>query len=309
MSKKTIRIALGIIFIALCGIGCEQKKVLDNLDQRQAIQALVVLHRHGVVAEKEEQTSGRSTKYRIVVRSDDYIKANELIKEYGIPEASSDVLRDLLDSNSFIPPSPELAEVRLRVALSSQVERLLGGLPGVVEARVFVQRDGHEGDAFEKKVAKASAVIRYLPRNGAVPFDVNEARNLLANAVSQLAPENISLQLVPVTFLGEALPFGTAGDGSAPLVPLVKVQPFPLKSFHIAQADLEHVSWDLGCLLLIVGILSMIVGYWLGKNRGQTLRKTRSEVAGIEKNESYFLERAVSKKDDDQENLPDELRF
>lgn len=285
--KPTLILVCFSLFLSACN---SSKELQGGLDGRQSIDAFVALQRAGISAEREKTSSGNQERYRVTVAARDYARALEILHEYGIPRNSEQTIESLIQPQTFAPAAQEMSELRADYALELRVERLLLALPGIVDARVLVR--AHLGGADLKKETNdkpsASVVIRYVSPSGNLPFAVNEVKEIVAQAVSGLRPDDILINVSRAMIPGESGLFSvSAGDGGGDSK-AVKPQMKRLLGFRVPEEDLEKALVQLVLYLLLFCIAGGILGYvWamvrarrqLGRNAKKQAKDFRGKSA------------------------------
>ena len=212
--SRLILLCLAVCFFTACD---QTREILTGLNSRQSIETLIALRKSNVAAERNKISSGREERYSIDVPARDYVRALEVVQEYGLPSPEKEDIDVLTRPQSFAPLSQELSELRLDYALGLRVEQLMQALPGVVDAHVFVRAHlgsaarGAKGSA-EKPTA--SVVLRYKSQAGNQPFGIDEVKQIVARAVPGLAAEDVLVNTSLVVIPGEQDLLRFSSDGS-----------------------------------------------------------------------------------------------
>ncbi len=278
---------LSVIYIALFLSGCEQQAILSNVDSRQSIEALLALSENGIHAERIKLGTGRRESYSISVDESDSVSALRVLHEYNLPRTDSESFDSITQSKGFVPNSPEIDALRLDHALASEVERLVGVLPGVVEARAIIrsQLTASKRSKSKKSVEKtkegpsASLVIRFSGSEGEPPFSVVTVRDIIAQAVPGLLPENIGVTLTRIS-LGEITTLGATSSNQ----PLSKITPF---RFHIPASEKRLAKFQ----LLGTMIMCVTVGLLIGVGVMSFLRRRNKVQSQPSRRETTLLKR------------------
>jgi type III secretion protein J len=189
--SRISRLALGALLLLACNV-----PIAAGLEENDASQAVVVLERAGVAAEKERDPEKEGA-FRVVVGRDDAAAALAVLGAEGLPPRAAPGVLDALGKGSLVPS--RLAEhARLVTGTGGDLERSLKALDGVISARVHLAvppRDPLElGE--EPELASASVLIRH--RGATPPLAASEIQRLVAGAVPGLQSEQVSVVMTPV---------------------------------------------------------------------------------------------------------------
>lgn len=283
-----------------CLIGCQDREVLLNVSQRDSLEALVALSRAGVSSYRSQSGRSGSERFSVYVAGSDYNTAAEVLHEFGLPRLESDSVEKLTEQKGFVPNSQEIARVRLDRALAAEIERMLQGLPGVIDARATV-RSAIPGE--QQSEPSASIVIRYLPSAGKTPFAVDDARQLTASSVAGLKPENVLVTTSRVVLPGASPSLGVGANPEGGVVALTKLAPF---SFQIPESEKPEAQRQITIVFAVMGLgvalIFGVIGYVVkpsrpkGKLRPQPAPGDRFFIEGSASDASRSLPTAPSNK-------------
>jgi type III secretion protein J len=165
----------------------------SNLDQRQANEMVAMLARHGIAADR---TVGKGDRISVAVDEVRFAEAIRILDESGLPKQEFATLGDVFKKDGLVS-SPAQERAQMIFALSQELSRTISDIDGVVSARVHLVLP--ENDPLRQQLvpSSASVFIRHqadMPLSGLVP----QVKQLVANAVSGLSYEKVSVILRPV---------------------------------------------------------------------------------------------------------------
>jgi type III secretion protein J len=179
---------------ALLALACSVP-VVAGLDEADASQVVVALEQSGVASEKERDPEQEGT-CRVVVARDDASAALSLLAEEGLPARKTPGVLEALGKGSIVP-SRAAEHARVITGTSDELERSLRGLDGVISVRVHLGVPGRDPLAIDEKPLPATASVLIRHRGSAPPLAAGEVQRLVAGAVPGLAPEQVSVVLLP----------------------------------------------------------------------------------------------------------------
>ncbi|MGZ3418982.1 MAG: hypothetical protein ACXWUG_28425 [Polyangiales bacterium] len=175
-------------------VGCT-REIAAGLEEGEANRGVVALAHAGVDAEKVADTQAEG-KYRLVVGRDEATIAISVLANEEIPRPKQVV------ASQGLVPSPEAERAARILAISSQIERTLGSVDGVHDARVHL--DVPVNDALlaslggDEKLPKPTASVLIRHRSSSPPMAIEDVKKIVAGAVSGLRPEAVAVVFVPV---------------------------------------------------------------------------------------------------------------
>lgn len=183
-------------------LGCT-REVAAGLDEADANRGVVALARANVDAEKLADATAEG-RFRLVVGRDEATIAISVLSNEEIPRP-----RALVAPPAGLIPSPEADRAAHIAAVATQIERTLGSIDGVHDARVHL--DVPNNDPLVAALAttampRATASVLIRHRSANPPIQADDVRKLVAGAVSGLTPESIAVVMVPVA------PMAVSGD-------------------------------------------------------------------------------------------------
>ncbi len=190
--------AMIVLAAALVLAGC-MRDVAGGLDEMEANRGVVALARAGIESEKAADPSSEGH-FRLIVARDDATAAISILAAEELPKEHPPAPQE-----SSLVASPEADRAARIAGTAAQVERVLGSIDGVLDARVLLDIPvvdalsaalAPPGDASKKPRATASVLIRHRGTSPPVPPD--DLRRLVAGAVSGLAVEDVAVVLIAV---------------------------------------------------------------------------------------------------------------
>ncbi len=174
--------------------GCSVPVAVD-LDEAEANRVAAALDAKGVAAEKTVEP-GADGRFRVEVGRDDAALAALVLTDENLPRERTPRLVDALETDALVP-SPIEEHEKLLAGVAGELERTLGGVDGVLSARVHlaVPRPDPLADG-ASPAPSASVLVRY--RGDRAPLSEAEVRRLVAGAVPGLSPERVAVVETPV---------------------------------------------------------------------------------------------------------------
>jgi type III secretion protein J len=168
--------------------------IADNLDEHDANQAVLLLERADIAAEKEQDTQHEG-RFRIEVTKSDAESAVALLAEENLPPRAAPGVLEALGHESIV--SSRLAEqARWTAGVAGDLERSLRGLDGVLSARVHLAVPPPAVFGSDENPPKPSASVLMRHRGATPPVATEEVQRLVAGAVPGLSPEQVNVVLV-----------------------------------------------------------------------------------------------------------------
>ncbi len=172
---------------ALAGCGVELE---HDLDERQANQVSSVLESAGIPTEKVSET-GSGDHYKVIVPRSEATRAFQLLEARDLPRRGERGIAETFGSSSFLPSAVE-ERARYSAALSTDLERTLEGVPGIVTARVHLALPAEEplvGDTAHQR--PTAAVL--LKTRAALAITDSDVRRLVAGSVHDLQTADVNV--------------------------------------------------------------------------------------------------------------------
>lgn len=190
-SKRLLR-AIILICSAFVLSACNIE-VYDNLDQKQANEMLAVLFRQGIPAERVVDNNG---KFAVRVDESRFPEAIATLNELGLPRQEFASIGDVF-KNDGIVASPVQERAQMIYALSQELSSTISDIDGVLTARVHLVLP--ENDPLRQRLIPSSASV-FIRHVSSAPMNklVSQVKLLVANGISGLSYDKVSVVLVPV---------------------------------------------------------------------------------------------------------------
>ena len=187
---------LALILTMLVITGCsESVQLAEAANERDANEMLDVLDAAGVRdARKCAVKKQRDVSWAVSLVRGDAISALRVLNDHGLPRPARRGLRESFSASGLI--QSELDERgRLMAAKEAEIEHMLEGVGGVVEARVNLALPAI--DPFTRKCTArptcAVALRILLDANGESPVDPQALSGVIAGSVDNLAASDVSM--------------------------------------------------------------------------------------------------------------------
>ncbi len=269
MNPPASRLAL-ILLPALILSAC-QVELQHSLNEKEANEILVLLERRGIRAEKEREEGGKEPTYKISVPKSMASPAVLALQENDLPRPKNPGF-EIFNKGSLIPTATEERAMFLQ-ALSGELSRTLGSVDGVLDARVHINIP--QSDDLSDKTARpepsAAVLVKYRvsgeagKKSAAPPLNEEQVQLLVARAVQDLKPANVS-----VVMTGATIAAGPEGGG--PLFVDVLGVRMAQESVNAFRAILA------GLVLVILGLAGFIVYSRSRDLRPAARPRTRTEA-------------------------------
>lgn len=188
------RICLATLITALCLslTGCGgQIELVSGLSEAEANEVLGALLNAAVSASKIRGKEGIS----VQVEQSRVARAIEVLREQGLPRQRHTRMGDVFKKENLIS-SPLEERARYLYALSQELEQTLSQIDDVISARVHVVLPERVGPGDPTAPSSASVFIKHR-RGSAIETVVPQIRTLVANSISGLSEDKVSIVLVP----------------------------------------------------------------------------------------------------------------
>ena len=168
--------------------------IASNLDDSEATEVRVALDRSGVAASKEADPASEG-KYRIVVPSDEASRASQVLKDEMLPREKPKGVLEALGQGSLVP-SGQAEHAQYARGVAGELERSLGGIDGVLRARVHLQLP--EPDPLHLQTTpKATASVLLEHRGDTSPISHEAVQKLVSGGAPGVSDKDVAVVFVP----------------------------------------------------------------------------------------------------------------
>lgn len=274
------------IYLSLLLAGCsEQQELASNLDTHQSIEIVVALKGVGISSSRERTSAGRDSRYTVSVSPSEYLRALQVMHEYRLPSEQNERFNEITAVQGLTPNSPEMNRLRMDRALGLEAERVLSGLPGVMDVKAVVRtnpqssvEDSRPGGL--QAVPSVAVVIRYLSPSGNIPFSVDEVRKIVSKTVPGADADSIMVNTARVFFAGASPLEGESGEKNSEAA-FIQLRPFP---FRVVPSERMKAYAQIGTLFLGATLAGIILGaavVWSSKKQTRRRRPTSGQQRGL----------------------------
>lgn len=179
--------------LALLLAGCAVP-VAAGLDEPDANRVIVALDQSGIDASKEVDpiTEG---KFRVTVSRDDVGRSLAVMREEELPRAKSKGVLETADHGALVP-SAAAEHAQIVAGLAGELEKTLGGVDGVLSARVHLAVPVRE-PLRDGPPPKTTASVLLEHRGSAPPIAPESIQRLVAGGAPGLAPADVAVVFIP----------------------------------------------------------------------------------------------------------------
>jgi type III secretion protein J len=202
-------------FVLVLQVACGGTYVASDLSEDEAQEALVVLQRFGIDAEKEKLGEGKEATWNLMVPSDKAHEANQILEKYELPRKKPRGFDEVFGESGLIPTATE-EKAKFLVALQGEISQTLETVDGVISARVHIvipEKDPLAADRTEK--ASSGVFIKY--RGEQQPLTIEEIKQIVSHAVDDLDQAGVAVVMKKIKMnepMGEAPETSDAGQPS-----------------------------------------------------------------------------------------------
>lgn len=205
------RLLLAAVLAAGLGLaGCAKKvELMASIPEGEANEVLGALQNAGIPAEK---VPGKEGMVGLQIAADQVGRAVDLLREQGLPRERFAGMGQVFKKEGLIS-SPLEERARYLYALSQELGSTLNQIDGVIVARVHVVLPERSSTGEPGQPASAAVFLKYhegYEMDSVQPL----VRRLVTNSIPGLAPEKVTIVMVP----GQSLQ-GRSGGGPAMLAP------------------------------------------------------------------------------------------
>ena len=249
-----------LLFLLTAVVGCNSTTVVQDISQEQAREVVTTLYDRGIVAVANKESTGRGL-YNVKVSNSKYAEASKILVESAVLTKQRESVSELIGAASIIPQSRELEALRVDRALAFEVEDLLLKIPAVQSVKSIVRQNT------EKNLQQRGAAIVVTRRKGSV-LNSDDLTRLVAETIPGIDPEKIKIEIV---------------EGGSQVIPHKQAMVPFLWFAYVPEADYKNLAvFFLGCVI-IVGIASLLAGYWVGVYRERSVKFSKQESLGLNK--------------------------
>jgi type III secretion protein J len=173
-----------------------QTRVQHGLEERDANRVVAALRQAGVEASKVRE-EGRGARFAVEVPRGQETQAIQVLLQQDLPRRRPPGLGEVFGKSSLVPTSTE-QRARLLHALAGELATTLEASDGVLEARVHLVLPERDPLALRDQPAEAPRAAVFLRTEPGRPtLAVDDVKRLVAGAVSQLDPAQVSVVIRP----------------------------------------------------------------------------------------------------------------
>jgi len=184
--------AARLCFMLLLLAGCKTQ-LYSSLSENDAMDMVSILLQHDIAADRVIAKDGTST---VQVDEGRVADAVALLRANRYPRTAYATMGDVFEQKGMVS-SPTAERARFIYALSQELSRTLGGIDGVLTARVHIvlpQNEPLEGD---NRPAAAAVFIRHDAQAPMVKL-LPQIKMLVANSIEGMSYDKVSVVLLPV---------------------------------------------------------------------------------------------------------------
>ena len=185
-------------FVLLVLTGCAVP-VAASLEEADANRVVVALDQSGIDASKEVDPTAEG-KFRVTVARDDVGRALSTLREEELPRPHTRGLFEATGGGQLVP-SQAAEHAQLVAGLSGELERTLGGVDGVLSARVHLNLPPRD-PLRDAPLGKATASVLLEHRGTTPPIAPESIQRLVAGGAPGVAPTDVAVVFVPRTARG-----------------------------------------------------------------------------------------------------------
>ena len=230
---------------ALAAAGC-QTAVLHGLSEKDTTEVIAALQEQGIMASKEADNAEAGT-WKVVVPRREASRVWTVLQDYRLPRRSAPDVQKTF-GNSLIP-GPLQEKALYLESLQAKIAHTLESVPGVVSAGVIVATPDVDLSGQSAGEARASVALEYHPDpSGRAPLREDEVKGFVANGVTDLKPEKVSVVMKPIQLVRPQRTYDFVAFG-----PIVVAAP-SVAAFKILTGGIVAIVLALGASL-----------YWSGR--------------------------------------------
>lgn len=240
---RRLRSALsGIALVALVS-GCTVP-VAAALDEADANRVVVALDQSGIDAAKEADPTSEG-KFRVTVARDDVGQALATLREEELPRPKTRGMLDAADRGQLVP-SQAAEHAQLVAGLAGELEKTLGGVDGVLAARVHLNLPPRE-PLRDGPGPKATASVLIEHRGTTPPLAPEAIQQLVSGGAPGVGVTDVAVVFVP------RAPRANAGRTDLAHVGPITVARSSMNTLKVALA---------GLVAVVMGLVAAVLALW-----------------------------------------------
>ena len=251
ISSPSLLLSLFTFFLLGCSV-----PVAGAIDEGEANRVVVALDRAGLDATKEVDPAAEG-KWRVSVARDDVPRALSTMRDEELPRVRAPGVLDAVGKGSLVP-SEATEHAQLVAGMAGDLERTLGEIDGVLEARVHLNVPA-PSPLRDTAPTHGSASVLLEHRGATPPISADAVQRLVSGGVAGLSPSDVT-----VVMLSRSAPPAVAGGTE-----LAHVGPIA-----VARGSARGLQIALGVLLALVALLAvtaLTLYTRLGRSRAELL--------------------------------------
>lgn len=204
------------IFLLIALIGCSQQvPLLSGLDQKDANQIMVLLHKNGIQTKRTVVEKQQEMTWSISVSGRDEDHARELLVANHLPREKELGLKGVCKEAGLIP-TPKTEKCRELLALKGEIINSLESIPGVVNADVVLnipEKEDFPSEDTPPPRPTASVTVEVSKfGDGEARLTDAKIQRFVANSVSGMDERDVSVIISLAEGFKETLPQGSVGE-------------------------------------------------------------------------------------------------
>jgi len=249
-----------VVFVFPFVSGC-RTAILHGLSEQETNHVIAILQDQGVIA-KKELDNAEANLWRVTVPRSDAVKVWSVLQEYKLPSNPSRRFQDVFGKSKLVVAPVEEKALYME-ALQGELSHTLESASNVVTARVHVVIPEPDITGQLQGESKASVMLEYRPDpSGQAPLRIEEIQKIVANGVSGLKTENVTVVMKPIAMgrMVQSTSFRMFGP------------------FTIAEASVTTFKITAAVVFVLFIALAFML-FWQGRLLGQL----RDELASVER--------------------------
>ncbi len=189
MRPGALPLALAPLLLAACSV-----PVAGALDDAEASRVVVALD-HAAIEASKEADPGAEGKWRVSVARDDVARALGVLREEELPRSEPQGVLDAVGKGALVP-SEAAEHAQLVAGMAGDLERSLGGVDGVLRARVHLNVPP-PSPVRDLAPPRGSASVLLEHRGSTPPLGADAVARLVAGGVPNLLATDVAVVFVP----------------------------------------------------------------------------------------------------------------